>query len=61
MGAVVFLLAIAGSIEGLLSTSDAPAELKYGVGGASALLLGLYLANGYRYLKAQGARSSTLR
>lgn len=49
VGAVVFLLAIAGSIEGLLSTSDAPAALKFAVSGASALLLGLYFLNGYRY------------
>lgn len=51
VGAVVFLLAIAGTIEGLLSTSDAPAGLKFAVSGASAVLLGLYFANGYRYLK----------
>lgn len=60
IGAVVFLLAIAGTIEGLLSTSDAPAALKFAVSGASAVLLGLYFTNGYRYLKAeQGAQSST--
>lgn len=60
VGAVVFLLAIAGTIEGLLSTSDAPAALKFAVSGASAVLLGLYFTNGYRYLRAeQGAQSST--
>jgi hypothetical protein len=60
IGAVVFLLAIAGTIEGLLSTSDAPAALKFAVSGASAVLLGLYLANGSLYLRAgQGAQSST--
>jgi hypothetical protein len=53
VGAVVFLLAIAGTIEGLLSTSDAPAALKLAVSGASAVLLGLYFLNGYRYLKQQ--------
>lgn len=59
IGAVVFLLAIAGTIEGLLSTSDAPAALKFAVSGASAVLLGLYFTNGYRYLKAaQGARGN---
>lgn len=52
MGAVVFLLAIAGSIEGLLSTSDAPAALKYSVSLASAGFLCLYFLNGYRALKA---------
>ncbi len=55
VGAVVFLLAIAGTIEGLLSTSDAPAALKFAVSGASAVLLGLYFLNGYRYLKQQPA------
>jgi uncharacterized membrane protein SpoIIM required for sporulation len=47
VGAVVFLLAIAGAIEGLLSTSDAPAALKFAVSGASAVLLVLYLLSGY--------------
>ncbi len=51
MGAVVFLLAIAGSIEGLLSTSDAPNAWKYVVSAASAILLGLYFLNGYRAWK----------
>jgi uncharacterized membrane protein SpoIIM required for sporulation/uncharacterized RDD family membrane protein YckC len=53
IGAVVFLLAIAGTIEGLLSTSDAPAALKFAVSGASAVLLGLFFLNGYRYLHQQ--------
>jgi uncharacterized membrane protein SpoIIM required for sporulation len=61
VGAVVTLLAIAGTIEGLLSASDAPRMLKYGVSGATVVLLGLYLASGWRYLKEQGARSSTMR
>jgi uncharacterized membrane protein SpoIIM required for sporulation len=51
IGAVVTLLVIAGTIEGLLSTSDAPAILKYGVSAATTLLLVLYLANGRRYLR----------
>jgi uncharacterized membrane protein SpoIIM required for sporulation len=46
IGAVVTLLAIAGTIEGLLSTSDAPAVWKYGVSAATAVLLVLYLYNG---------------
>jgi len=49
MGAVVFFLAIAGAIEGLLSTSDAPAAVKFAVSAASAVFLGLYFLNGYRY------------
>src|SRR2546425_6746625 len=53
IGAVVTLLAIAGTIEGLLSTSSAPAAWKYGVSAASAVFLVLYLGNGY--LEARGA------
>lgn len=55
IGAVVFLLCIAGTIEGLLSTSDAPAGLKFAVSGASAVLLGLYFLNGFRYRKEHRA------
>ena len=58
IGAVVFLLAIAGTIEGLLSTSDAPAALKFAVSGASAVLLGLYLLNGYRFLRETAAAAT---
>ena len=46
IGAVVTLLAIAGTIEGLLSASAAPAVWKYGVSAATVVLLVLYLANG---------------
>ena len=49
IGAVVTLLAIAGTIEGLFSTSDAPAFWKYGVSIATALFLLLYLASGWLY------------
>ena len=52
IGAVVSLLVIAGTIEGLLSTSDVPAILKYGVSAATTVLLVLYLANGRRYLRS---------
>jgi uncharacterized membrane protein SpoIIM required for sporulation/uncharacterized RDD family membrane protein YckC len=52
IGAVVTLLVIAGTIEGLLSTSDAPAFLKYGVSAATTVLLVLYLANGRRYVRS---------
>ncbi len=60
IGAVVTLLLIAGTIEGLLSTSAAPAIWKYGVSAATAVLLALYLANGYGYLNSARppARSS---
>ncbi|HEV8380080.1 MAG TPA: stage II sporulation protein M [Gemmatimonadales bacterium] len=46
IGAVVTLLVLAGTIEGLLSTSDAAPGWKYGVSAATAVLLVLYLANG---------------
>lgn len=52
IGAVVTLLAIAGTIEGLLSTSEAAAVWKYGVSAATAVFLVLYLVNGYRALRA---------
>ncbi len=55
MGAVIFLLAIAGSIEGLLSTSDAPRTLKFAVSATTALLLALYLASGYRYTRQRAS------
>lgn len=60
MGAVVCLLAIAGTIEGLLSTSGAPATMKYSVSAASAVFLGLYFLNGFRsrHSRAHGAQSS---
>ena len=58
-GAVVFLLAIAGSIEGLLSTSDAPVAWKLGVSAATAVFLGLYLMNGVRYLRTSAAGAPT--
>jgi len=57
IGAVVTLLAIAGTIEGLLSTSPAPASWKYGVSAASAVFLVLYLANGYREAGGPATRS----
>jgi uncharacterized membrane protein SpoIIM required for sporulation/uncharacterized RDD family membrane protein YckC len=56
IGAVVTLLAIAGTIEGLLSTSDAPAIWKYGVSAATAILLVLYLYSGWQYLTTDRRR-----
>jgi len=55
VGAVVTLLAIAGTIEGLLSTSDAPAIWKYGVSATTVVFLALYLASGWAYLKTSAA------
>ena len=54
IGAVVTLLAIAGTIEGLLSTSNAPAIWKYGVSAATTVFLVLYLLNGRKALVVQG-------
>ena len=53
IGAVVTLLVIAGTIEGLLSASDAPAVWKYGVSASTTLWLALYLVNGRRHLVVQ--------
>jgi hypothetical protein len=55
IGAVVLLLAIAGSIEGLLSASDADPAWKFGTSAASAVLLVLYFVNGWRYSTEQPA------
>ncbi len=51
IGAVVTLLAIAGTIEGLLSTSNASPVWKYGVSAATAVFLVLYLSNGGAHLR----------
>ncbi|SRR6266545_190293 len=57
IGAVVTLLAIAGTIEGLLSASAAPAVWKYGVSAATGVFLILYLANGRAQLLTATIRS----
>ena len=46
IGAVVTLLAIAGTIEGLLSASAAAPAWKFGVSAATGVFLVLYLING---------------
>ena len=56
IGSVVTLLAMAGTIEGLLSTSDAPAIWKYGVSAATVVLLVLYLSSGWQYRSSERRR-----
>jgi uncharacterized membrane protein SpoIIM required for sporulation/uncharacterized RDD family membrane protein YckC len=48
VGAAACLLLIAGTIEGFLSASGAPAAFKFGVSVASAVLVGLLFAAGRR-------------
>ncbi|HVH10297.1 MAG TPA: stage II sporulation protein M, partial [Gemmatimonadales bacterium] len=55
VGAAVLLLCLAGTIEGLLSASDASAPLKLATSGATVLLLALYLASGQRYLTTRAS------
>jgi uncharacterized membrane protein SpoIIM required for sporulation len=58
IGSVVTLLAIAGTIEGLLSASAAPAIWKYGVSAATTVLLVLYFMNGRQYAATSVVRRS---
>lgn len=57
IGAVVTLLVIAGTIEGLLSASDAPAPWKYGVSATTAVFLLLYVISGRRALAAERGKA----
>jgi hypothetical protein len=59
IGAVVTLLAVAGTIEGLLSASDAPAALKYAVSALSLVLLGTYFGSGWAEVR-RAAREPAL-
>ena len=56
VGAVVMMLTMAGVIEGFVSTSAEGLTYRLAVGGASLLLLVLYLFNGAIYLRRSGAR-----
>jgi uncharacterized membrane protein SpoIIM required for sporulation/uncharacterized RDD family membrane protein YckC len=58
VGAAVLLLALAGTIEGLLSASDAPAPFKLATSGATVVLLILYLASGRHHLKTRATGPS---
>jgi uncharacterized membrane protein SpoIIM required for sporulation/uncharacterized RDD family membrane protein YckC len=51
VAAAVLLLCLAGTIEGLLSASDAAPVYKYAVSAASGVLLASYFASGWAYLK----------
>ena len=53
IGAVVCLLALAGTIEGLFSASDAALPYRIGVSAASGLLLTLYLMNGAKAVRGR--------
>jgi hypothetical protein len=55
LGAVVTLLVIAGTIEGLISASDAPAPLKYAVSATTVVLLFLYLWSGRQAIVRAGS------
>ncbi len=58
IGAVICVLALAGTIEGLLSASDAPAEYKYATSALSAVLLALYFANGWAHRRQNVPRDA---
>ncbi|HZH81431.1 MAG TPA: stage II sporulation protein M [Gemmatimonadales bacterium] len=53
IGSVITLLAIAGTIEGLLSASDAPAVYKYATGALSIVFLGIYFVSGWAHLERE--------
>jgi uncharacterized membrane protein SpoIIM required for sporulation len=56
IGAVVLLLAVAGGVEGFVSTSTAPLPVRLAVSVGSLVLLLLYLGNGW--LAAAGTREA---
>ena len=55
VAAAVLLLCLAGTIEGLLSASDAAPAYKFAVSAASALLLACYFASGWAYLRTRAS------
>jgi uncharacterized membrane protein SpoIIM required for sporulation/uncharacterized RDD family membrane protein YckC len=61
IGAVICMLALAGTIEGLLSASDAPAAFKFAASGLSAILLAFYCANGRAALRRDARPASGVR
>jgi len=55
VAAAVLLLCLAGTIEGLLSASDAAPAYKFAVSAASALLLACFFASGWAYLRTRAS------
>src|SRR5437773_11343541 len=55
VAAAVLLLCLAGTIEGLLSASDAAPAYQFAVSAASAVLLACYLASGWTYLRSRAS------
>lgn len=51
VGAVVVMLVVAGTIEGMASTSDASVTYRLALATASMVFLGLYLFNGARWAR----------
>ena len=51
----MLLLCLAGTIEGLLSASDAAPAYKFAVSAASAVLLACYFASGWVYLRSRAS------
>ena len=58
VAASVLLLCLAGTIEGLLSASDAAPAYKFAVSGASAVLLACYFASGWTYLRRRASTAA---
>jgi uncharacterized membrane protein SpoIIM required for sporulation/uncharacterized RDD family membrane protein YckC len=56
VGASAMMLLLAGTIEGFLSASDAPAGFKYAASGASAVLVALFLIYGRQRGEEGGGR-----
>ena len=58
VAAAVLLLCLAGTIEGLLSASDAAPAYKLAVSAASVVLLTCYLASGWSYLRSRASAAA---
>src|SRR2546426_637129 len=58
VAAAVLLLCLPGTIEGLLSASDAAPAYKLAVSAASVVLLACYFASGWAYLRSQAGAAA---